>query len=278
MNNTTDSLAVLDPPAMPLASREPAAEPTIGMILQSAVQQGMDRAGLETIAAIYERERADARRQAFIGALHAFRTQCPPILKVLRPEGAKFSYADMEEVTKIVDPVLFRNGLTYRFDTEVQADRTIVTCTLSHKGGHSESSHFSCIGSGTKAMNSMQVAASATTYGRRYALTGVLGITTDHDNDGRRLAEPLPQPDADPAAPKVLPRAERAAPADPNRVTAADLNDLLQHYRVWTRNPDAGRAELVEWAAEIAGIDAKLLIVPRNWTRDGFAKCQEAMG
>jgi hypothetical protein len=56
MNNTTDSLAVLDPPAMPLASREPAAEPTIGMILQSAVERGMDPAGMEKLAAIYERE------------------------------------------------------------------------------------------------------------------------------------------------------------------------------------------------------------------------------
>jgi hypothetical protein len=188
-----------------------------------------------------------------------------------------YNFAPLEEITKVVDGPLLRNGLTYTWDQELSDGLVVVTCTLSHEGGHKRSSKFTCQASGTSVMSPAQVQASAVTFGRRYSLTGVLGVTTDEDNDGRR-PEPLPQPDADPAAPKVLTRAERAAPADPNRVTAADLNDLLQHYRVWTRNPHAGPGELAEWAAEHAGIDAKLLTVPRNWTREGVEKCMEAMG
>jgi hypothetical protein len=126
-------------------------------------------------------------------------------------------------------------------------------------------------------MSDAQKSASAVTFGRRYTLTGVLGLTVDEDDDGRRLAEPNPQPPADPAAPRVPTREERSAPADPNRVTAADLNALLAHYRDRTENPEANPGELAEWASGLLGVPANLLGTPRNWTREGIDKCREAM-
>jgi hypothetical protein len=181
MNNTTDSLAVLDPPAMPLASREPAAEPTIGMILQSAVERGMDPAGMEKLAAIYERELSRRAEREFIEALASFRRECPPIMKVKTADvqtksGGKmhYNFAPLEEITKVVDGPLLRNGLTYTWDQELSDGLVVVTCTLSHEGGHKRSSKFTCQASGTSVMSPAQVQASAVTFGRRYSLTGVL--------------------------------------------------------------------------------------------------------
>lgn len=276
------NLAVLDPPAAGQVVPATAPEPTIGMILQAAVQSGQVDA-LEKLAAIYERELARRAAMAFNAAMTQFKTHCPAILKVKTASfstksggSASYNFAPLEEITKVVDPVLNRFGLSYHWTSRRDDRQIVVTCTVSHVDGHSRSADFACELGGSPLMSAPQVAASTVTFARRYSLVLGLGLTTDEDDDARR-PEALPQPDADPSAPKVATRAERAVPPDPNRVTAGDLNALLAQYRERTDKPDASPAEMAKWAAGVTGADAAQLTVPRNWTRAGLERCKEAM-
>lgn len=281
MNHDNQNLAVIDQPAdgQALATIAP---PTIEQTLAVAVERGMTGDGIDKLAQVYEREMARRARRAFIDALRSFREECPPILKNRAPEGAKFRYADLEEITKIVDPILFRNGLAYRWDTEMQDDRTVVTCHLSHVDGHTESSHFSCLGSGTKAMNSMQIAASAVTYGRRYSLTGAIGITVDTDDDGRR-AVANPQPPADPAAPRVGTREEGHTPQSADdgtpRVTKMMLGNLFAGWHA--KHPDEPKTSIAfaEWVVGTLKLDCAPVTLTNvnGWSIDLVASVREVL-
>ena len=244
---------LMDAPTLPARVAPPpvlanAAEPTIGMILQSAVERGMDPAGMEKLAAIYERELVRRADVAFNEAMVAFHEECPSIVKnrvVKKGDSVLYRYVDFEQLTRLVRPLLLKHGFRYSFDTEVSGDKTTIVCHMRHVGGGRDSSRFAAKGTGTSLMSAAQIEASVTTFGQRRTLLAVLGLSVDDDDDGRG-AEPLPQPPPDPAAPKVATRAERAAPADPSRVSAADLNGLLTRHREWTRNPHSGPTELAE--------------------------------
>ena len=245
MTETLDKTDMIIPPradAGPLVSPAPAAPaaPSIESILMLAVERGTDPANLERLVALHERVAAQRAEQAFVAAMLAFSEQCPAVMKTgeaFDKNGKQlYRYATLEEVTKVVDPVLRKNGLTYSWDTDLLNDLTVVTCTVRHVAGHKQSSKFTCKGTGTQIMSAAQIAASATTFGRRYSLLCALGITADLDTDDRRPV-PQPQPEADAAAPKVGTRAERAArqPAAPDdgtpRVSAKMLNGLVEEWK-----------------------------------------------
>lgn len=283
MNNDSN-LAVLDAPAPGQIFHVPAAPPTIEQTLAAAVQSGMSGDGIEKIAAIYEREMARRAAIAFTVALTAFHQECPSIVKNREARDRKkndelmYRYADMEHITRIVRPLLFKHGFRYSWDTDLAGDKTTIVCNLVHNGGHQESSRFTARGTGTSIMSAAQIEASVTTFGQRRTLLAVLGLSVDTDDDGR--GTPNPQPDADPTAPRVGTRETGHAPQpphDPNRVTAEDLNVLLTQFRNRTEKPDATPADMAEWAARVTGIDAALLKSPRNWTREGLTRCKEAM-
>lgn len=258
--------------------------PTVESMIVTAIERGTAPETLEKLVALAERVKASQAAQAFNAAMAAFRSECPTIGRNREATDPKkdnkvlYRFADLSHITKIIDPVLLKHGLSYKWDSSTDAGQTVITCTVRHVDGHSESSRFECKGSGTSIMNAAQVAASATTFGRRYSLLFALGLTIDGDDDGRN-AVPRDQPDADPSQPTVLPRAERQAqPPDDGtpRVTRTDLGALATHWRRKFNRPTATTAEFAEWARGVLGTDADLTHV-RNWTVDALEVCREAL-
>lgn len=168
-------------------------------LIALAIEHGAAIEPLERLMAMRDRIRAEQAREAFFEALSAFQSECPVIPKgkqvsVRSQSGGSYtySYAPLEEIAKVIAPVLRRHGLSYRFNTQFESSppAQVVTCIVNHRQGHQEQSEFRTpIDSGAR-MNVMQQAASAQTYGRRYALLNALGITVGGEDDDGQGAGP----------------------------------------------------------------------------------------
>lgn len=281
-------------------------EPSIERILYEAVSNRQDVAVLEKIVALKERVDARRARNAFNRAMKLFRRNLPPIVKnrdggktkdqvdrngqVTTPGVVAYRFADLEEITKVSDPVLFDNDLIYKWDTDVVGDTTVVTCTLTHVEGHETSSKFSCRASGTSIMSSAQISASAMSFAKRHSLINVLGITIDSDDDGRR-ANAHPAPERDPTQPVDVTREERqkaaqaanesTAPAPmqadgPPVVTASQLNALYVAWKRKFNTPKPGKDDFPRWARETLRTEMPMSNVA-DWSIDAMGACQEAL-
>ena len=112
-------------------------------------------------------------------ALAGFQQEVPIILK--DTPGFNYTYADLPAIFKVVNPLLKENGLGF-----YQAvNGTKIKTVLFHieSGETIESETDIPQGVQLNKMNDFQVLGSAITYIRRYALSSMLGLTTDKDTD-----------------------------------------------------------------------------------------------
>ncbi|OZV11697.1 hypothetical protein CIW83_13685 [Tissierella sp. P1] len=93
----------------------------------------------------------------------------------------KSKYAPLNDVLNLVRPLLSENGLSVVQAASGGGENIVVTTTLIHESG--EWMEFpSLVLKSDKA--TAQGAGSAITYARRYALSAVLGILSEDDDDG----------------------------------------------------------------------------------------------
>lgn len=286
-------------------------DPSIAQILYHAISQKVDVGTLERLVALKERVDAEKAERELNAALRQFRKNCPQILKTRsvfgkakddKPAQEMYRFANLEDVKAIVDPRLDAHDLSYSWDGEFVNGMWITTCTVRHSGGGKRSSKFSSGAAGAPNMNAAQSSASTTTYGQRYSLLAVLGISADLDDDGRR-AGALPAPEHDPNAPQVGTREERAVAArDANAstsvppqeakpveppVTKDEINALASRWKSLTGSPDpTNAAEKQELAGAFAYFCDKSLgfaepsgrkyFTTSAWTKADLARCLEA--
>lgn len=112
-------------------------------------------------------------------ALSDFQQEVPTISKNATGYGYKF--ADLEEITNVIKPLLKKHGLGYT----QPINGTQVKTTLFHVDSGETIEAFADIPQGVelKGQNDFQVMGSAITYLRRYSLSSLLGLVTDEDND-----------------------------------------------------------------------------------------------
>lgn len=104
----------------------------------------------------------------------------------------KSKYAPLDEVLKVVRPILAKHGLSVYQDVSTHEERTdhvVIVTTIMHESGEwLESSPltlpaFQKLKDGRSEFNA-QGAGSAITYAKRYSLQASLGIAADSDSDG----------------------------------------------------------------------------------------------
>lgn len=98
-------------------------------------------------------------------------------------------YATFPNIMKAVKPCLTEHGFSINHVTSSEADgRPIITSTLRHRSGHSQTSTIALQLDTTGSKNNVQGAGSAISYGKRYNTIGLLNLVShaseDKDDDG----------------------------------------------------------------------------------------------
>lgn len=152
-------------------------------MLEKAVSSGQGIDVITKLMDLQERWQATQARREFDEAIAAAKAEIPPIVRNATGHNSKM-YADFAAIAKVVDPIISKHGLSYRFRT-VQTDKIAVTCVLSHKAGHSEETTLAGPADTTGSKNAIQAIGSTLTYLQRYSLVQALGLAATNDDDGK---------------------------------------------------------------------------------------------
>jgi ERF superfamily protein len=164
---------------------QPAALTPMALIERAmANNAGMDV--IEKFMDMQERWDKTQARKAFDAAIAEAKVEITPIQRNATGHNDK-RYADFAAIARVVDPILGKHGLSYRFRTQ-QAERISVTCILSHKAGHYEETTLSGPADTSGNKNAIQAIGSTLTYLQRYSLVQMLGLAAAADDDGRSAA------------------------------------------------------------------------------------------
>jgi hypothetical protein len=169
-------------------------------LLASALDRGASVEMLDKLMTLQERWEKNNARKAFDAAVAAAKAEIPTIAKnrtvdfTSQKGRTHYRHEDMAEIARTIDPILAKNGLSYRYRVSSPPNEPVcVTCVLSHRDGHSEETTL-CAGrddSGNK--NSIQAIGSTITYLQRYTLKAALGLAASNDDDGKssEAGEPI---------------------------------------------------------------------------------------
>jgi len=155
-------------------------------MLNRAVESGASLEMVEKLMTLQGRWDATQARKQFDAAVSAAKAEIPAITRNATGHNSK-RYADFAAIAKVVDPIIGKHGLSYRFRT-TQNGTIAVTCILSHKAGHSEETTLSGPADGSGNKNAIQAIGSTLTYLQRYSLVQMLGLAAAADDDGKASA------------------------------------------------------------------------------------------
>lgn len=112
-------------------------------------------------------------------ALADFQQEVPIIHK--GTQGYGYTYADLPAIFEIINPLLKKHSLGFFQAVNGTNIKTVIFHTETNETIESETAIPQ--GVRLKGMNDFQILGSAITYIRRYAISSILGLVTDKDND-----------------------------------------------------------------------------------------------
>ncbi len=198
---------------------------------------------------------------ALMAALSAFQKNVPAIAKNKENPAFRSKYADLSTIISTVTPVLEANALafTQTFGRSEGGDAVLTTLLVHHKSGEWIEDTATLVLEKATA----QGFGSAGTYARRYALSAMLGIAVDDDDDGNAASQP-----SRPAAPRQQRRSAPSKPAagTPGAVIVETLNAIAdpavraaaktafsEEYGKPDAIPDDQADQAIAYARELAG-------------------------
>lgn len=152
-------------------------------MIERAVASGASIETIEKLMGLQERFEANQARKAFNEAISEAKARVRPVVRNKTGHNSK-KYADFAAIASAVDPILADLGLSYRFRTE-QGERINVTCILSHRDGHQETTTLAGPPDASGSKNAIQAIGSTLTYLQRYSLVQMLGLAASDDDDGK---------------------------------------------------------------------------------------------
>ena len=160
-------------------------------LMMVAIEKGFDLDKVEKAMILQERWEANEARKAYHDAMSCFKASPPEIekdrhVKFQTAKGTtEYHHASLANVTDKINSALSKHGLSAGWKV-AQADKQItVTCTITHRLGHSESTSLSASPDDSGSKNSIQAVGSTISYLSRYTLLSLTGLAThDMDDDG----------------------------------------------------------------------------------------------
>jgi len=163
-------------------------------ILQAAVDKNLSPETLKQLMDLQERWEANEAKKEFIEAMSLFKANPPKITKNKHVEfgTTKFDHATLDHVCEMIVPALSAVGISHRWVTKQADGRIQVTCTLTHKSGHSVETTLDGPPDNSGSKNSLHAIASSVTYLERYTLLAAVGLAAEGtDDDGQAAGEKM---------------------------------------------------------------------------------------
>lgn len=183
---TTEIIAPGQPTKYDMAIQ---AQATPAALLVYAMERGADLDKLEKLMELQTRWDADQARKAYVVDMAEFKKNPPQIVKdkLVEFSGTSYKHATLGTVTQAIVDGLAQHGFSHRWDTKVEGSSVTVTCILTHRLGHCETTTLTSGRDESGKKNSIQAMASAITYLQRYTLLAATGLATHDqgDDDGR---------------------------------------------------------------------------------------------
>lgn len=161
-------------------------------MLDRAVSSGAGIETIEKLMNLQERWEKNQARKSFDDAMASAKAEMPVIFKNREVDftSAKgrthYRHEDMAGIAKIVDPILTKYGLSYRYRTSSPVNEPVtVVCIMSHRLGHSEETTLTGPRDETGNKNNLQAVGSTVTYLQRYTLKAALGLAVSSDDDSK---------------------------------------------------------------------------------------------
>ncbi|WP_245408343.1 ERF family protein [Zhengella mangrovi] len=195
MNATAEKQAELIPMEEPKAL----APVTPMAMIDRALQTNASPETLEKLLLLQERYEANEARRAFDDAMANAKAEIPAITKSRKVDfttnkgRTNYDYEDLATIASVVNPILSKFGLSYRFRTVTEPNAPIsVTCIISHRMGHFEENTLMAGRDESGNKNSIQAIGSTVTYLQRYTLKAALGLSAAPDDDGKKAEDTGP--------------------------------------------------------------------------------------
>jgi len=154
--------------------------PMFAMIERAARDPAVDIDKLERLMLMKVNADALQARGAYDDAMAALQPELPVIAE--RGQADRYSFAKWEDINVAIKPVLMRHGFALTFRTDF-ADGIAITGVLSHRAGHREETTIKLPADGSGNKNPVQAVASSVSYGKRYAASALLNLTSHGEDD-----------------------------------------------------------------------------------------------
>jgi len=162
----------------------------------AAISKGMDLEKLEKFMELQERWEKNEAKKAYTEAMAAFKKSPPKIgkdrhVKFQTAKGTtEYDHASLANVTEKINAALGEQGLSAAWITIQTGKEITVTCTITHKMGHSESTSLTAAPDDSGSKNAIQAIGSTISYLQRYTILALTGLATADMDDNGKLTEP----------------------------------------------------------------------------------------
>ena len=163
-------------------------------IISQAVARGAGEKELAIIERMFEfdlKVKAQTAKEAYNEAMAEWKANAPHILKNKEVSYSTskgqtaYKHATLGNVADTINSSMSPFGLHASWRTDQPNGKITVTCTVSHKLGHSESTQLTADSDNSGSKNPIQALGSTITYLERYTLLALTGLAThDQDTDG----------------------------------------------------------------------------------------------
>ena len=164
-------------------------------IMALAIQQGASIESIERMWDLQVKYEERLAEKAFVSAMAEFKQNPPTILKEKHVKfgTTEYFHATHDAVTSAIIGGLSNHGISHRWDVDQKDGKIGVTCVLTHRGGHSQSTRLEAGYDTSGGKNSIQSIISAKTYLERHTLLSATGLSTRdiEDDDGRGADGPV---------------------------------------------------------------------------------------
>lgn len=199
MNTDTDIIDSTAVDVTPTAAQAPSTalatteNPYMAMV-NTVLATGRGVEQIERFMDLQERWEKNQAAKAFTAAMAEFKAdpiviEKKKLVEFTTRDGDTTSYrhATLADVVDAVVAGMGKHGLSHRWDVKQEGGQVAVTCTVTHRDGHSESVTMQAAPDSSGKKNSIQQVASAVTYLQRYTLMAATGVAAkDMDDDGVR--------------------------------------------------------------------------------------------